>query len=353
MKISRIVGTLEEMVPIFVQNATVSTGVGLPNVQTSNFSAYYFRSDMTSSSTFPLISTGTLGTWSSGQWKQINSTLMMGWYQLCLPNGVFAAGSTCALHMYGHPSMAPVVAEIDIIRQNNQSTVLTVAPVRVSSMGIPVDVTSYSGNVVTVTAGKLTVDVSTFFGSRAVTTLAGTLGVGRVGVSSFALPVGVSAFALPVGVSSMNTPVDVTSVYATAVVTTVPGYFATHFDLALTSNQNSTVSFSSVNFSTLYSSVSASVGSVDVTSFSGTAVVLTSGKLTVDVSTVYGSRLVTSAAGVISVGRVGVSSFELPVGVSAFALPVGISSNSIGANITSVVGIAVTGTGTSSDPWNP
>ena len=470
---------------------------------------------------------------------------MRGWYQFALPNGVWAAGSTCALHMYGHPSMAPVVMELDIQRFDNQATSYTVRPVSVSSfnsrvgvssfdlpvgvssMAIGVGVTTFNsrvgvssidqrvgvstigvgvstswfsgGDVVTSDVGILTVDVSTVYGDSIVTSAAGTVNVGRVGVSSFNSPVGVSAFGIavgvstiavgvstawfsgagiittlagrlsvdvssimgtkavttfagyfpthmdlgltnnststvnwtsffigaanvaPVGVSSISVgvstswfsgagivttqagrlSVDVSSIMNTKAVTTVAGYFPTHFDLELTRNQNSTVAFSSVTFSTLYSSVSASVGSVDVTSFygfglvttadgtlavgrvgvssfglrvgvssidqrvgvstavdvtsfSGNTVVITQGKPTVDVSTFYGSQLVTTAAGTLGVGRVGVSSFGLAVGVSSMAigvgvttfnsrvgvssfdLPVGVSSMAIGVGVTTM-----------------
>src|SRR3990172_8093165 len=148
MTIQVPVGATAQMVDIFVQNATVTTGAGLPNLVISTFSAYYHRTDMTSTSSVTLVSTGTLGTWSSGQFLQINSTFMLGWYQFCNPNGMFASGSSVALHMYGHPSMAPVLMRIPVTRP-------------------AYDVTSFSGNAVTITQGKPTVDVSTFFGSRA------------------------------------------------------------------------------------------------------------------------------------------------------------------------------------------
>ena len=374
MKISRVVGTTGELVPIFVQDATVSTGNGFPNLEISTFSSYYYRSDMTSTSSVTLVSTGTLGTWSSGQFLQINSTFMRGWYQFCLPDGVWAAGSTCALHMYGHPSMAPVVMELDILRFNNQVTSVTVRPVNVStfnsrvgvsSFGIDVgvssfnvglrvgvstavDVSSFSANAVTVTEGNLTVDVSTFFGSRTVTTAAGVLGVGRVGVSSIDQRVGVSSFGLAVGISSIpigvstswfsgagivtteagRLSVDVSSIMGTKAVTTVQGYFPTHMDLSLTLNSTSTVNWSSF----FIGAQSVTVGAVDVTSFAGNAVTVTEGKLTVDVSTFHGSRAVTTAAGVLAVGRVGVSSIDQRVGVSSIDQRVGVSSIGVGVS---------------------
>ena len=451
MKISRQVGTVGELVPIFIQDSTVSTGAGLPNITISTVSAYYFRSDMTSTSSVTLVSTGTLGTWSSGQFLQINSTFMRGWYQFCLPNGTMVAGSTCAIHFYGNTQMAPLPMEIEITRFNNQgwvssqphnvtrvysdvlvtsaagvftvdvSTILKSIPVTsfagvltanvstihgsravttaagillagpvgvssgtdkagysVSSMNVGVNVTSIRGTTaVTTVAGyfpthfdlELTrnvnstvafssvswstqsvsvgsVDVTSFYGSGLVTTAAGRLAVGVVGVSSVTDKVGYS-------VSSMNVGVNVTSVRGTTAVTTVAGYFPTHFDLELTRNVNSTVAFSSVSWSTQ----SVTVGSVDVTSFYGSGLVTTAaGRLAVgrvgvssmdigvgvttlsvpvDVTSVFGTRLVTSAAGFISVERVGVSSFNTPVGVSAFALPVGVSAFALRVGVSS------------------
>ena len=259
MKISRIVGTINELVPVFVQDATVTTGAGLANLTISSFSSYYYRSDMTSTSSVTLVSTGTLGTWSSGQFRQINSTFMQGWYQFCLPNGMFANGSTCAVHMYGQPSMAPVVFEIDIQRFNNQSAVVDANPVGVSSFGI------------------------------------------RTGVSSFDVPVGVSSFGIRVGVSSIDQRVGVSS-----------------FGIAV--------------------GVSSMAIGVGVTTFNS-RVGVSSFDIPVGVSS-------------MAIG-VGVTTFDIPVGVSSFGIRVGVSSLTLGVDVTSIRGAALTGAGTSSDPWGP
>ena len=273
MTIERVVGTTEEMVDIFVQDATVTTGAGLPNLVISTFSSYYHRTDMTSTSSVTLVSTGTMGTWSSGQWLQINSTFMRGWYQFCAPNGMYANGSSVALHMYGHPSMAPVLMRYDITRQNNQSTVVNAGPVGVSSFNSRVGVSSF--------------DLP-------------------VGVSAFGIRVGVSSFGLAVGISSNPIGVDVTSYRNTAAVTTFAGYPAVYFDLGLTNNSSSTVSFPNLTISTSMSSVSVG-GSVGVSSisvavstgwFSGAGIVTTqAGRLSVDVSSIMGTKIVTTFAG--------------------------------------------------------
>ena len=64
-----------------------------------------------------------------------------------------------------------------------------------------------------------------------------------------------------------------------------------------------------------------------------------SGILTVNVSTLYGSNWVTTAAGVLAVGRVGVSSFGLAVGVSSFPIAVDVSSAYGSALVTSAAGV--------------
>ena len=321
MSFSRQVGSVGQMVDLFVQNATVTTGVGLPNVEISNFSAYYHRTDMTSTSTVTLVSTGTMGTWSSGQWKQINSTLMMGWYQFCMPNGMFVAGSSVSLHMAGHASMAPVVARFDIERFNNQGWVSS-EPHNVTRL--------YSAAAVTSADGVLAVDVSSIQRDSAVTTAAGRLAVGAVGVSAFALPVGVSSITVGVSTSWFSggtvatseagvLRVDVSSVMGTKAVTTVAGYFPTHFDLALTRNITSTVAFSNTTISTVMSSVSFG-GSVDVTSFWSQPIVTSaSGVLAVDVSSIQRGSAVTTAAGRLAVGAVGVSSITVGVSTAWFS----------------------------------
>ena len=121
--------------------------------------------------------------------------------------------------------------------------------------------------------------------------------------------------------------VNLRDIYGSGTVTTAAGVIATALDWGRVLNQNSTVAMSSVSFSTQ----SVTVGSVNVSSFAGGAVVTSaSGILTVNVSTLYGSNFVTTAAGVLGVGRVGVSSIDQRVGVSSFGLAVGVSSFNVG-----------------------
>lgn len=219
MKISRQVGTTSEILQIFIRDSSDATGEGLANVLISTFSSYWMRNDQTSTSSITLISTGSLGTYSSGAWTQINSTFMKGWYQFGVPDGIFAAGRSAALHIYGATNMAETPIEIELTKTDNQTYV--------SSQGFNLT-RVYGDAVVTSFAGVLQVGVSTNldkFGygvsSNADKTNYGISSFGfdvgvssfntglQVGVSSFNSRVGVSSFGLPVGVSSFNTGLQV------------------------------------------------------------------------------------------------------------------------------------------------
>ena len=186
--ISRQVGTTGELLPVFIPNATVSTGAGLANVSSANVTVGWMRNNSTAVTSFTC-TTGTLGTWATSSLVQVNSTFALGWYQLSVPDAVFASGSTAFLHMYGAASMAPVPVLLELTKTNNQqytsstifsstNTFLAVnSPVGVSTLTIPVGVST-----------------------------------GAIGVTSASIPFGVSSISTPVGVSSITTDVAVSSV---------------------------------------------------------------------------------------------------------------------------------------------
>lgn len=354
---SRVVGDVQQMVDIFIQDATVSTGSGFPNLEISTFSSYYHRSDMTSTSSVTMVSTGTLGTWASGQFLQINSTFMRGWYQFCCPDDMFVNGSTVALHMYGHPSIAPAPVVFDITRFNPQSATVNANRVGVSSFGLQVGVSTFDSRV----------GVSSFNS--------------RVGVSSFDLPVGVSSFGLRVGVSSMNIAVDVSSLngdsgaagnwanafndapgdvpwtnileQGAAVSTSISslrlrdngfnfandalvGATITIFDEQLGYWQSRIISDYDRAATTVYfdSLVSTSSGPWNYKVW-GTAHSSSTNPYYANLTRIYGDGAITTAAGTLGVGRVGVSSFNLQVGVSTFNSRVGVSSFDLPVGVSS------------------
>ena len=238
MKISRQTGTVSEILNIFIQDSTVSTGAGLANVSASAVNFAYARNNMASTSSGVCTAGGTLGTYGVSTLTQIISTSTLGWYQFCPPDQVFASGRSVILHIFGYPNMAPVPMEIELTANTNQA----ILPVSVTTMSVPVGVSSASVNL-GISSAPILLGVS-------------TLSV-QVGVSSYSRDAGVSTIAVAqklVGVSTMTTPVGVSSASVNLGVST----------LAVPVG----VSSASVNLgvSTLAASVSSVTGSVDVSS---------------------------------------------------------------------------------------
>src|SRR6185295_10119794 len=154
--ISRQVGTVGCYLPVFIPNATVSTGAGLADVSSTNVSISWYRNDMAAVSTYTA-STGTLGTWAVSTMNQLSSSLALGHYAVSVPDAVFASGDSAILHLYGAPNMAPVPIHIELTKDNNQAYVSSLVfsstqrvstisgSVGVSSIGTAVSVSSAVG----------------------------------------------------------------------------------------------------------------------------------------------------------------------------------------------------------------
>lgn len=122
MKISRKAGTTSEILQIFIRDSSSTTGAGLIGLTnaSSGLTAYYCRNDQNSATSISVVSM-TLGTYTSGGLKEIDSTNMPGWYQFCPPNGVFTSGRSAAIHLKGVTNMAPLPIEVEITAVDNQS----------------------------------------------------------------------------------------------------------------------------------------------------------------------------------------------------------------------------------------
>ena len=360
----RQIGTVNEIVPVYVQDLSVSTLTGLANVFASTVSATWFRSDATGASSFAIISTAAMGTYSSGNWVQINSSLAKGWYELGAPSAMFSSGRWAVLHVYGAAtstttfSHAPLFYELT--KTDNQTYVssqtLSTAicrvyssPLTTSAAGMmTVDVSTLFGRVfVTSAPGVQTVDVSSFYGSGAVTTAAGIISVGRVGVSSFGLAVGISSFnvGLQVGVSTFNSPVGVSS-----------------FNVGLqvgVSSFNSPVGVSSFNvpLQVGVSSFGIAVGVSSVQDKGGYGVSSVSDKTDYGVSSVTGLSVAFLDVSVSS--RLSVLSYVVPDNTNIANIQAKTSSltytvgGKVDSNIKSVNDVTVTGAGTGASPWGP
>lgn len=123
----------------------------------------------------------TLGTYTSGGFKEIDSANMPGWYQFCPPSGVFTSGRSAAIHLKGVTNMAPLPIEVELTAWNNQDAVrggLTALP-NVNSGSAGAIITSGTGTAqISVTGGVVQSDAAKINGvaTTSVTTINANIG---------------------------------------------------------------------------------------------------------------------------------------------------------------------------------
>ena len=99
-----------------------STGSGLTGLtyNSSGLTAYYVR-EGDNSTTAIALSAGTLGTWSSGGFVEVDSVHMPGLYELGIPNAVLASGKSTVIWLRGAANMldCPLNVELDQANYND------------------------------------------------------------------------------------------------------------------------------------------------------------------------------------------------------------------------------------------
>ena len=203
MKISRQVGTVSEILNIYIQDATVSTGAGLANVSASSVNFAWMRNNQATVSSGTCSSNTTLGTYSTVALIQVNSTSTLGWYQFGCPDGALASGRSVLVHLSGGPAaMAQVPIEIELTAGTNQA----INPVSVSTMATPVGVSSASVNL-GISSAPILLGVSTLSVPVGVSSASVNLGISSapilLGVSTLSVQVGVSSYSRDAGVSTV------------------------------------------------------------------------------------------------------------------------------------------------------
>ena len=117
MKLIRKAGATSNIFQVFVRDSSSLTGGGLTGLayNTSSLTAYYHRDTDTTATAISLV-TMTVGTFTSGGFKEIDATNMPGWYQICPPDAAIASGAkTCAFHLKGATNMAPLPFEVQLV----------------------------------------------------------------------------------------------------------------------------------------------------------------------------------------------------------------------------------------------
>src|SRR3954470_1709980 len=131
MKLVRKAGATSNILQVFVQDSSSTTGAGLTGLvfNTSSLVAYYHRDTDTTATAITLV-TMTVGTFTSSGFKEIDATNMPGWYQFCPPNAAIASGAkSCAIHLKGATNMAPLPIEVQLVAVNPDSATAFISTV--------------------------------------------------------------------------------------------------------------------------------------------------------------------------------------------------------------------------------
>lgn len=366
MKISRQVGTTNEVLAVFIQDYTVSTGAGLANVSSSSVNFAWCRNNQTAISSGICTAGGAIGTYSVSTLTQLSSTSTLGWYHFSPPDVLFLSGRSAILHLYGYPNMAPVPIEVELTATNNQ----TIQPVGVSSASVNFGVSTLATSVSSVTGlvavSSLQTSVSSVTGLVAVSSLQTSVSsvTGAVHVSSFGRQVGVSSATVDFGVSTIAVAeklvgvstiaaaqklVGVSSITALATSSIATGVWSTSTAADFTTADSVGKALynafgANTSVYTAASLANAPNLPVGVTSIS-VPVGVSSASVNLGVST-----LATSVSSVT--GSVDVSSASVLLGVSTLATSVDVSSSiMVSSNTVQMNGATVQGDGTAGNLW--
>lgn len=192
MKLSLVKGTTSKIVHIFIQSSAVSTGAGLTGLvfNSASLVAYYIRPGDASPTAITL-ATATVGSFTSGGFKEVDATNMPGVYELGIPNACLATGANQVVIMLkGATNMAPVLLEIELTAWDNQSAtsgglskfadietdtqdLQSRLPAALGANGnIKADIRDFSGTAGTFASGRPEVNASHFAGTAYATALA-------------------------------------------------------------------------------------------------------------------------------------------------------------------------------------
>jgi len=157
-------GATSRLEHVFILDSASTAGAGKTALTNASITAFYFRpGDTTTTGRSITLAGGTLGTWSSGGFIQVNATDMPGLYEIGIPNAIFAAGVNHAVVMIKGTGIAPVLLEYDLVAYDPLDTVrlgLTAMP-NVASGSAGAILTSGTGTAqLNVTSGNVSGSVA-------------------------------------------------------------------------------------------------------------------------------------------------------------------------------------------------
>lgn len=128
-KLSIVAGATSQSVNVFIQNSSSTTGAGLTGLayNTASLIAYYTFAGAAATATSITLATlsAVTSAWSSGGFKELDSTHMPGLYRFDIPNAALASGNgrSVTIYLSGATNMAPCVLEIELTGVDNQDAV--------------------------------------------------------------------------------------------------------------------------------------------------------------------------------------------------------------------------------------
>lgn len=175
-------GTTSKRLVVFIQDASKTTGVGLTGLTnaSSGLIWYYYREDSTAAAAISVVAE-TLGTWTSGGFKEISSSNLPGLYELGVPDAVLAATNSptwAIMQLSGVTNMVPVNVEVELSAFDLTTNTHPVnvaqwlgTAVTAATAGVPdVNVKNYNNVVAQTDAGSLPkVDVERWKANAVVT----------------------------------------------------------------------------------------------------------------------------------------------------------------------------------------
>lgn len=122
MKLKMKRGTTSKLLRLFLEDTTATDGSGLTGLTNTSpgLAAYYIR-EGDSTPTQITLAAGTVGTWASGGFKEVDATNLPGLYELGLPNAALASGASVTVMARGAANMAMNLTEIELDGVDYQS----------------------------------------------------------------------------------------------------------------------------------------------------------------------------------------------------------------------------------------
>ncbi|SRR6266404_8579037 len=117
MKLDCKVNSASEIWQILIQDSSSTIGAGLTGLTnaSSGLVAYYSRNTDTAPTVISLVSM-TLGSYTSGGFKEISSANMPGSYQFCPPDAALISGAkSCMITLKGATNMALLPIEVQLV----------------------------------------------------------------------------------------------------------------------------------------------------------------------------------------------------------------------------------------------